>query len=357
MHMERLDRLPSTSGFQRFTIAAFALIAATILLGTSGVQFVHLEALPPIVQDADAGDHAGRIAIGSPTQVRRASPDARSKSAMLLAVLPDRGEEMRWLRLTARVDSRITNRGDDKTRPPIVATWFTHQDGSRQNVAPWPIPAGPVDDIEWNTVRSWPADTESVVAAVMPRMAQGEVVFREFRVEVLALSTLYSGLIAVLASGWAVLLLIAINHARIHTTGPEALLPVAIATFIAAAVMFSGDFIENVIRPIVSLAHGTRAGVSLVPAFKAGHGVAFALLTCSLLAFRRRLALTLPQCLLLVTMVGIASEAAQLHLPARTAQLSDLAIDTTGMIVGLFLWKLVARFVEQPSLRHRADRC
>jgi len=349
--MDRLEKLPSTSGFKHFAIAAVALIAATILLGTSGTQFDRLGALPTIVHDAYAGDHAGRIAIGAPPAVRGAAADTRGTSALLVATLPDRGEDMRWLKLSARVDSQIIDLGDDKTRPPIVANWFTRENGARQNVALWPVPVGPVENIGWSTVRSWPVNAESVVAAVMPRKSEGATLFRGFRVEILALSTLYIALVTTLALGWAALMLIAINHARTHINGPEALLPLALATFIAAAVMFSGDFIENVIRPIVSLAHGTRAGVSLVPTFKVGHGVAFALLTCSLLAFRQRLVLTVPQCLLLVAMVGIASEAAQLHLPARTAQFSDLAIDAVGMLAGIALWRLTSHFIEHSSLR------
>lgn len=334
----------TTRSFRRYAFGVLALIAATIGLAVSGVQFEREMALPVSLDNVPPGEKTPQVKHSAPEHAghEQAVPESAGVSgARWIAALPERTDELRWIRLSAQLGGAVPAAGSDDAAQPTLTHGFVHLNGTRQHEKQWLIPTDELESIEWQSIRAWPSEASAVVAAVLPLSAHGTGGINSFTVEVLSLSALYRGLLAVLVAGWVVMGLVAINHAKNHAGGTWTIVPLALVSCIAAAVLFSGDFIEQVVRPIVSLAHGTRGGVSLVPTFKIGHGVAFCLLTCSLLAVRQRLALSPAQCFALVAMVGLASEAAQLHVPARTPQLTDLAIDATGMLAGGVLWRLL----------------
>jgi len=317
-----------------FLLATVLLTLATIALGVSGVQYRTERVLPVAVADGAPDSPPDRLDF----PIERQAAPSGTEVPRLVAILPQRDDALRWLRLSARLEGEISDVGPDPTRPPILATWFTRPSGERQAVSPESLETGRIDADRWEIVRRWPEQVTSVVATVLPRSSSVKIAMSELTVEILALTTAYLWLLGVLASAWAGLSLVAARFVWARFEGPAAIVPLALASVIGAAVMFSGDFIDSFVRPIVSLTHGTRAGVSLVATFKVGHAVAFALLTLSLLCMRRRLGVSAWYCIVLTGVLAVASEAAQLHLPARTAQLRDIGIDLLGIGAALLGW-------------------
>lgn len=334
--------------FPTFLLAGTVLMIALAALGISRLQF-RVDAVL-VDSTAFANGTARWEVIGSPENAEAVPDGIRVENrsgtraqVRVEALLPDHeGFGSGWVRFSATLEGVLANLSPDRKSRPIIASWFVTADGTRVRVDPRELEAGVDFSRQWHETRaranSAQQPLKKAVIGLFLREADGHVELGNARIEVVSLSPAYLTLLSLLFLTKALLVFIAARALRDHVPLRALLVPVLIATCIAALVALSEGMVDRLIRPPMSAVFGPDAANSLGSAFGAGHVAAFASLTFCLLLTRKSLSLSALRCLLLVTFLAFYSEVIQLHIPSRNSQLDDLWADAAGVLAGTALW-------------------
>ena len=115
-------------------------------------------------------------------------------------------------------------------------------------------------------------------------------------------------------------------------------MPILFVIVIAIGVSLPIETYNQLIGPANSLL--TKAG-SPIPFGKIGHILCFAALTFFLLFYRRRWKFEYLELLVVLSLLGLATEGIQLFIAGRTPTILDFGYDLTGVSLGTILYQLM----------------
>lgn len=326
-----------------FILAFVACTVATWALGLSDTKYEQHDLIAfenGFPGDIDHWERAGdwsNVEFSDEKITVNRTTDNTSYAKRAFALPESFSESNARLRVTGTVNTETYTEDISGNPGAALMVWIEDASGEVIKYSTIADLAGQLDNFQAERIVSIPNDAVAVSLVLNSREATSSYSLTDASLNTIAVTSVYLEAITILIVAWIVLFGVACFWMYKNLPTKIAIVALVLVAGTVIGVLMPENITDPYVKPLLEF-----LGQNVAPsgpkfaefAYKIGHFVFFFFVALLFMQNAASLPISRFQLLLLMLLLAIATEGMQLHLFNRTTRLSDLAIDSSAIVVG-----------------------